>query len=113
MNTWAAAGVKCVCINDDWGYLPPFLNNAARLPMINEVLTIKSVSLGFSPHDFIAHVGLTFAETPLPFGVLFAAANFRQLVSLKDDVRMFREIAHRMTPTERLDRMLELMDDEE
>lgn len=40
---WAVPGAKCVCIDDVWGNGFRGRQAPSRLPMLNEVLTIKEV----------------------------------------------------------------------
>lgn len=61
-NSWAAPGVRCVCVDDGWEELRCGLPN--RIPMLGEVLTIKHVkpgSGGMFGGD-VGHVYLTFWE---------------------------------------------------
>lgn len=45
MEHWVRPGGQCVCIDDDWDAEKPFPGWApsTRVPMINEILTIKEV----------------------------------------------------------------------
>lgn len=92
MSSWAKPGVKCVCINDEWsdiqcrllGVEPP-----SRVPMINEVLTIKEV---FS-HTFERGLAAaSFHELGHDFG--FATVCFRPLTtgSQEQDVALFTHL---------------------
>ena len=49
MNTWAAPGVRCVCISDDFGHVSCDCGCGGELPvrqpMLNELLTIRSVEI--------------------------------------------------------------------
>lgn len=96
MNSWAAPGKQCVCVDDNWqdtlcrsfGMPTP-----SRVPMINEVLTISEV-LGGEQYPMVllleGQVALSFVELDHDF--LFSITHFRPLITEEDDVEMFRSI---------------------
>lgn len=101
---WAAPGVRCVCIDADWpevGRHLPF-----RMPMLGEVLTVRSVETGqpveigctfFGDSD---EVYLTFWEIPTEqgtdtdtlIGLGWITKAFRPLVEQETDISVFTEI---------------------
>lgn len=89
MAAWAKPGVRCVCIDDDWsdyhckllGIEPP-----SRVPMLNEVLTIRAVY----PSTIRPYcLALQFSELGHEFG--FPAHCFRPLTTrtLEQDMSHF------------------------
>ncbi len=105
MNTWAAPGVQCVCINDDFGCAQVgSCSIPTRVPMINEILTVKTVE---ARDEMIC---LTFEEIDeyqmdiQPDGflggwVLFDSVCFRPLEKRKTDIEIFRKM---LTPAGRI-----------
>ena len=98
MNLWAAPGKQCVCINDSWNFelsemagILPF--PPSRVPMLNEVLTIRDV---FTPETVswaeLAPGGAIMSFQELGHDCCFAIAHFRPLITEEDDVEMFRSI---------------------
>jgi hypothetical protein len=97
MNTWAAPGVRCVCIDDGFrfgisvgGHRLP-----VRVPMLNEVLTIREVSVGRDgaiPGDpdkiYLSFWEIELRQTdgPLSGNVRFDARYFQPLVQRKTDI---------------------------
>lgn len=103
---WAAPGVRCVCINDDWpAIVRAGLSVPVRLPMIDEVLTVRSIGPGCagavlgSPDE----IYLTFWEIPVEqadgplsaTGIGWIAGNFRPLVEDATDISVFTGILDR------------------
>lgn len=64
--TWAVPGAQCDCINDEWDEglaLPPTWMPPSRVPMINELLTIKEVIIDHPwKRQIKGRVTLTFVE---------------------------------------------------
>lgn len=97
MTHWAASGVKCVCINDDFGngftVGPCHIPN--RVPMLNEVLTVKAVYTDaeklwltfeeFSDYQFDSADGIFIGGV-----ISFGAECFRPLTKRKTDISIFR-----------------------
>lgn len=97
MTHWAAPGVQCVCINDDFGagFTLGSCHIPTRVPMIDEVLTVKATYI------FDERLFLTFDEIPdhqtdsrdgLMIGgvVTFEAVCFRPLIKRKTDISIFK-----------------------
>lgn len=98
MNMWAAPGVRCVCINDDWDWSATFGAHSVptRVPMINEVLTIREV---VSNNGLRTGVGLFFWEIeklqsdgPLSAEMVWGAHCFRPLIERETDISIFKEM---------------------
>lgn len=94
--SWAVVGKQCVCINDDWqdglamafGFTPP-----ARVPMINEVLTISEVATDADyPLAILLPGGAALGFHEMGHDFMFAIAHFRPLITKKDDVALFQSI---------------------
>ena len=82
MNEWAAPGKQCVCINDNWDISGPLAGwePSARVPMLNEVLTIKQVFRDHPLKGIIrGGVALTFEE--LGHDDCFSLHNFAELTA--------------------------------
>lgn len=94
MNTWAAPGVRCVCINDEWAvYRQGAYSLPVRTPMMNEVLTIREVIASGDK------IGLTFWEIdivqtdgPLSKSCAWGAQYFRPLEEKKTDISVFTDM---------------------
>jgi hypothetical protein len=88
--SWARADVKVVCINDNWNATGP-----ARVPMLNEVLTIGDVfDQSAWPGRRIEGGG---AVTLLELGHdwCFSVAHFRPLVNDADDAEIEAKLYHK------------------
>lgn len=47
MTSWAVPGARCVCIDDDFGFVQTGEHVIpTRIPMLNEVLTVRAVKIG-------------------------------------------------------------------
>ena len=100
MSMWAAPGVRCVCINDDFkthftmesGHSIP-----VRVPMLHEVLTIKRVedwASGFGGEPGTAflefhEIPLRQVDGPLSGEITYSVKCFRPLVERKTDISIF------------------------
>jgi hypothetical protein len=96
MTHWAAPGVQCVCINDDFGsWNVKHLSLPIRQPMISEVLTVSRVK------TIEGVVALTFEEideyqcdtdgASLISGKIFWFAScFRPLIKRRTDISIFK-----------------------
>lgn len=101
MSSWAAPGVKCVCIIDDWQDIPG-MGSPSRLPMINEVLTIKEVMVAgdlnslSSRFQFVGEAARTVIISfhELGHDWFFAVRNFRPLITKtqEQDLALFRHL---------------------
>jgi hypothetical protein len=99
MNTWAAPGVKCVCINDGWGSVSiGSVSLPTRVPMLNEVLTIAEVKVWDD-----ATLVLSFHEIPLlqedrngaeaiSGACWWNVRHFRPLTTRKTDISIFKKM---------------------
>lgn len=105
MNTWAAPGVQCVCINDSWDWWAEFdgYSVPTRVPMLNEVLTIREV---VGNDGLSSGVGLVFWEIdkfqhdgPLGATIYFSVHCFWPLEKRKTDISIFRKL---LTPAGRI-----------
>lgn len=83
--SWCRVGAQCVCVNDDWSdliYQRSGLTPPHRVPMLNEVLTIASVS---PAPGYMAKYNLTMPAPALEFigleGAGYSAWNFRPLIT--------------------------------
>jgi hypothetical protein len=96
MTHWAKPGVRCVCINDDFTWsasMGPY-SVPTRLPMINEVLTVRQVE----GNSFLnTGVALTFWEIdefqidgPLSAKVVYDIGCFRPLIEEPSDISIFK-----------------------
>lgn len=95
---WAVPGAEVVCIDDNWSYATCALfgiEPPSRVPMINEVLTIREALP-------MAHakggISLSFEELDPVFG--FAVVAFRPLVSrtIEQDMAIFVPWLHEKSP---------------
>lgn len=102
-NSWAAPGVRCVCVNDDWegyascdGYQVP-----VRLPMIGEVLTIRAIERGDGsplggldgePYLTFWEIDALQCDGPLSAVIRWRAKNFQPLVEHKTDIGVFQAL---------------------
>ncbi len=105
MNTWAAPGVQCVCINDDWGFFQAgSCSLPTRVPMLNEILTVKRIAV----KDGV--VALTFEEIDerqydshgdehMEGNIWWHAHCFRPLEKRKTDISVFLKL---LTPAGRI-----------
>ncbi|NTG61817.1 hypothetical protein G6L45_16175 [Agrobacterium rhizogenes] len=105
MNTWAVPGVQCVCINDDWGYwsIGPCCI-PTRVPMLNEVLTIKSVSAAddgvFLKFEEIDEFQVDHKDgCTLGGNIGWGVVHFRPLEKRKTDISIFTKL---LTPAGRI-----------
>lgn len=99
--SWCAAGVRCVCIRDNWGGLHygPYCI-PVRLPMINEVLTIRLVVPAEATAKSI--LSLVFWEIdelqsdgPLSAKISWDANCFRPLLEKPVDLSIFQQMLAR------------------
>lgn len=103
---WVAIGVKCVCVNGNWGR---FCRGELELPTVvpaeGEIFTIT----GVNPEG--SFLGLAFEEIPLfqstsnPNAFLcgncwWDAEHFRPLATLESDVEKFK---HLLVPVRKLE----------
>lgn len=114
--TWAVRGAKVVCIHeldDNIGFPVPH-----RIPMLGEILTISRV-VDPKPGD-IGYDGvcLTFDEIPeeqtshgYTAKCSYALNCFQPLVTLRQDIRMFKSMLRDMPQETRLDRLMELLNE--
>lgn len=102
-NSWAAPGVRCVCINDDFrgsascnGYQVP-----VRVPMIGEVLTIREIEAGHGlplggvegePYLTFWEIDALQSDGPLSAVIRWRAKNFQPLVEHKTDIGVFEAL---------------------
>lgn len=100
-NSWAAPGVRCVCIRDEWEEIVPGI--PTRQPMIGEVLTVKSVRLGrggdIGGHPDMAY--LTFWEiderqegSGMAAVVRWSAECFKPLAEQRTDISALTALLH-------------------
>lgn len=88
MSIWAKPGLKCVCIDGNWPDKEMDIANVVRAPMLNEVLTISAVN-STGCLQFVEIPAET--ETPsIMWSVFWEVSHFRPLITLKDDVALFR-----------------------
>ncbi|NTG01856.1 hypothetical protein G6L30_17205 [Agrobacterium rhizogenes] len=105
MNTWAAPGVQCVCIKDDWGHVQlGACSIPTRVPMLNEVLTVKRVEvfhgeLSLMFEEIEEHQVSTDGIMSLGGDIWFHAYCFRPLEKRKTDISIFRKL---LTPAGRI-----------
>lgn len=101
---WAAPGVRCVCVDDDW----PWIRDGdsmlpVRVPMLGEVLTVTRIEEGDGDGPGRGDVGslyLFFAEIPTcdegpgirVDSVSWRADCFEPLVERKTDISVFTDI---------------------
>lgn len=102
-NSWAAPGVRCVCVDDNFegyatceGYQIP-----VRLPMIGEVLTIREIERGDGsplggvdgePYLLFWEIEARQNDGPLSGVVRWRARNFQPLVEHKTDIGVFTSL---------------------
>ena len=83
MSTWAKPGVKCVCVDDNWK--EEFMGRPvpSRVPMINEVLTVRQVFSADMWPGLIIPGGLvmSFDELGDEGCWFYAVAHFKPLVT--------------------------------
>lgn len=94
-------GQRVVCINDEWPDMA-LLNGTAimvptqpRVPMLNEVLTIRDIVVCWSPLIIDDPIALIFEE--IPGGWLHT--HFRALTDKKTDISIFKAM---LTPAGRI-----------
>lgn len=112
---WAAPGVRCVCVNDDW---PELLAGGevlpTRVPMLGEVLTITHIGEGDGRHPWSGEAGglyLAFAEIPTRQqtadcvfeGISWRANCFQPLIERKTDISVFTKILERAPADQRVE----------
>lgn len=107
---WAVPGAKCVCINDDFGYVSDGSDVIpTRQPMINEVLTIRTavVGRGSIMCDPPGGVFLTFWEIErnqssgqLSGDVSWFVGCFRPLLDRPTDISIFKRLLNPSKQTE-------------
>lgn len=103
---WAVPGARCVCINDDFGFVQlgdHVIPN--RQPMMNEVLTISSVEIGMGgilcPNPgglflFFFEIERRQASGPLSGDIGWFVECFRPLLDRPTDISIFKRL---LTPT--------------
>lgn len=92
---WAKPGIKCVCITSKPQTGTDY-RGVTRLPVINEVLTIRYTSVTIDGDTLLRFHEIRNPKAPTTEGVIergYSAKNFRPLISQADDVEMFRRIS--------------------
>lgn len=108
--SWVKVGAKCVfkgsdSLLPDWGDTPP--PNRVSVPSDGDILTINYIDLGETDDDI--YVGVREYSPSL----LIAIECLRPLITLRQDIRRIKSALSDMPITERLDRIAELLDQEE
>lgn len=83
MSSWAKPGVKCVCVNGDWG--PNAWYGWEFLPKVGHVYTVRE-TLQIDGQDGVRLVEITNPKTDYAFGFIepaFATARFLPAVESK------------------------------
>lgn len=109
MSSWARVGVKCVCTHTFTD-----VQFGETVPVKGNVYTIRD--MGFdedggwirlrevvNPPHFYSDGGYGECQ--------WALEKFRPLISQADDVAMFQKLVEGMKPTERLDVLMEMLDE--
>ncbi|TCR64676.1 hypothetical protein [Bosea sp. BK604] len=104
MNTWAAPGVRCVCIREGWDDFVQFGDSVipVRVPMHNEVLTIRDMKIGADADSICGdddalylgfwEIDLVQADGSLKACIRWDAAFFRPLDEPKTDIAVFTQL---------------------
>jgi hypothetical protein len=104
MSSWARVGVKCVCVDG----APRRGGSYSVLPVEGRQYVIAAIDQWDWPSE--SGVGLHLVGLNRMSDVPFNIDRFRPLISQADDVAMFTALVETMKPTERLDRLAELLD---
>lgn len=106
MGVWPSVGMKCVCIDLSPGEIEP--EHGCLPGDIYTVLEINNTDFR-EPAVRVRNERSGRSNDWNEYGRL---SRYRPLItkSQEDDTGMFREIAHSMTPLERLDRLADLLD---
>ena len=105
MNHWAVPGAQCVCINDDFGSIEVGgCIIPTRVPMLNEVLTVRSVrasgeSVYLTFEEFDPWQSSSDGERTISGTIAFDAVCFRPLNKRKTDISIFKAM---LTPAGRI-----------
>lgn len=103
MSAWAEVGKRCVCIHDEFPEMfgvGPF-SLPVRVPMINEVLTIREVrASGAFVYLRFEEIELRQTDGPIAAEVWWGVVCFRPLDDRKTDISVFNSM---LTPAGRVD----------
>lgn len=99
MSSWARVGVKCVCVDAVWERCDGVYSVTPN-PIVGKIYLVEEVV------DGGAFIGIVELQDDY-----FETCGFRPLISQADDIAMFQKLVDTMKPTERLDRLMEMMDD--
>lgn len=112
MSSWARVGVKVVCVDDT---VVIHCGKPEMMLRRGDIYTITGtyVETGISHvNGVICDIAtVSLLEAPRMGRMRgYAVSRFRPLISQADDVAMFTALVETMKPTERLDRLAELLD---
>lgn len=108
---WVVPGAKCVCIDDDFGYVTNGRDMLpVRQPMLNEVLTIREVEIGRASNSLCSRPGEPFlyfweierrqSSGDLSGEVSFLVENFRPLLDRPTDISVLTSLLNPSKQTE-------------
>lgn len=104
--SWARIGAKVVCVDAAWSSIPPA--NPLRLRATYTITDVVSEFNEFHPNGRLL---LDEVDNPIKSGWGFAVQRFRPVHTLRQDVRAIKSALREMPVTERLDRLMELLDE--
>ena len=102
MSTWAEVGKRCVCVHDEFPEIfgVDVYSLPVRVPMINEVLTIREVrAIGAFVYLRFDEIELRQTSGPLGGDIWWGVACFRPIEDRKTDISIFTSM---LTPAGRV-----------